>query len=444
MQHFELIIVGGGISGTATLFEAARYTDIKSILLLEKYNGFAPLNSNSRSNSQTLHRGDIETNIGIDKAQGIRDAADMITRYGDHYLSAEDKARILRSYSKMVIGVGDQEVSLLRDRLERLGHLFPNWRALSNEELAKAEPLVMEGREDEVLALYSDQGYAVDYGALAESFAWWATNTPEKRVVARRGANVREIVESYGGYVVVTQHDTFTANAVIVSAGAHSLLLAKTMGYGKNHATLPVAGNFYWSSHPLLNGKVYTVQNDKLPFAAVHGDPDLNFPERTRFGPTAKVLGVLERGNGLKTFTDFLRSFGLRPAVIATLLKELMDEDVRKFLLRNNITYSIPVIGKRAFAADARKIIPTLSHKDLQHAPGIGGIRPQVIDVRNRKLLKGEARIEQDGIVFNMTPSPGATNCLRNAEKDIRYIAEQLGAKIDEDRFAELKGGNQL
>ncbi len=50
----------------------------------------------------------------------------------------------------------------------------------------------------------------------------------------------------------------------------------------------------------------------------------------------------------------------------------------------------------------------------------------------------GPAKIDTGvGAVFNMTPSPGATCCLENAEVDMRTIAEFLGATIDEARFAE-------
>ena len=35
--------------------------------------------------------------------------------------------------------------------------------------------------------------------------------------------------------------------------------------------------------------------------------------------------------------------------------------------------------------------------------------------------MLGEASItELEGIIFNMTPSPGATSCLGNAERDIK------------------------
>ena len=50
--------------------------------------------------------------------------------------------------------------------------------------------------------------------------------------------------------------------------------------------------------------------------------------------------------------------------------------------------------------------------------------------------MMGEAKINPGtGIVFNMTPSPGASSCLENAEKDMRLVVEYLAANIDEDKL---------
>ena len=73
-------------------------------------------------------------------------------------------------------------------------------------------------------------------------------------------------------------------------------------------------------------------------------------------------------------------------------------------------------------------------YKDLKFAHHVGGIRPQLIDKDHRRLMMGEAKIDTGvGAVFNMTPSPGATCCLENAEIDMRKVAEHLGATVDED-----------
>ena len=56
-----------------------------------------------------------------------------------------------------------------------------------------------------------------------------------------------------------------------------------------------------------------------------------------------------------------------------------------------------------------------------------------MIDKTNRCLHLGEAKINPDnGIIFNMTPSPGATSCLQNGEQDLRTIVEYLGCELRE------------
>jgi malate dehydrogenase (quinone) len=93
-------------------------------------------------------------------------------------------------------------------------------------------------------------------------------------------------------------------------------------------------------------------------------------------------------------------------------------------------------VRKWLFLKDARKIVPSLKLRDLKFAHNVGGIRPQLIDKDHQKLLMGEAKIDTGiGAIFNMTPSPGGTSCLENAEIDLRIIVEHLGASIDEAAF---------
>ena len=68
-RHYEVAVVGGGISGCALFYQLARYTDVKSLALFEKYEDLATLNSRGECNSQTIHCGDIETNYDFEKAK---------------------------------------------------------------------------------------------------------------------------------------------------------------------------------------------------------------------------------------------------------------------------------------------------------------------------------------------------------------------------------------
>lgn len=61
-QVYQTAIIGGGVCGTALFHLLAEYTDISDVVLVEKYDALAKVNSNGRNNSQTLHCGDIETN----------------------------------------------------------------------------------------------------------------------------------------------------------------------------------------------------------------------------------------------------------------------------------------------------------------------------------------------------------------------------------------------
>jgi malate dehydrogenase (quinone) len=86
--------------------------------------------------------------------------------------------------------------------------------------------------------------------------------------------------------------------------------------------------------------------------------------------------------------------------------------------------------------ADVRKIVPDLQIEDLQFAKGYGGVRPQLIDKKQRTLILGEVSLPgSPGLVFNVTPSPGGTCCLGNAVRDAQAIVERLGAQLDERRL---------
>jgi len=98
--------------------------------------------------------------------------------------------------------------------------------------------------------------------------------------------------------------------------------------------------------------------------------------------------------------------------------------------------FEVPYINKRLFVKDARKIVPSLQLEDIEYADGFGGVRPQVLDKVNKKLMLGEASVNPGtGIIFNMTPSPGATSCLGNAERDVKLVCDYLNKSFNQEEF---------
>ena len=437
-KHYDVLIVGGGISGAALFYELAKYTDIKSIALVEKYEKLSKLNSAGTSNSQTIHCGDIETNYTLEKARKVKETADMISKY---CLRHGHEGKFLFAHQKMAIGVGDKEVEYMLNRYEEFKELYPYLEVFDKEKLAQIEPKLIfdvDGKErtDNVVGVGVEGGQysTVDFGAMSESLVEEAKKIEDKTTDVYLNSQVTTITKLGDVHVVMTKDNTFTADFVVVNAGAHSLFLAHQMGYGLDFSCLPVAGSFYLSKKKILNGKVYMVQNPKLPFAALHGDPDILAGGCTRFGPTALVLPKLERYvNG--TYLDFFKTLRLDGSVLKVFYDLLKDSDIRNYIFRN-FFFEVPKYGKELFIKDARKIVPSLQLDEIEYAKGFGGVRPQVINKTEKKLMLGEASINPGtGIIFNMTPSPGATSCLGNARRDTRLVCEYLGRTFDEATF---------
>jgi len=292
----------------------------------------------------------------------------------------------------------------------------------------RPEPIVAMGT--------NTQCTTVDYGAMSEALAAQAQKASDIPTDIFYNTQVIDIFEKEDKTFEIHCKDSsiYTANFVVVNAGAHSLFLAHRMGYGKHMGCLPMAGSFYMTNKHFLNGKVYMVQNNKLPFAALHGDPDILAEGKTRFGPTALMLPKLERFKP-GTYWDFFKTLNFDFHIVKIFWDLLKDSDIRNYVFKNFL-FEVPLINKGLFVQDAKKIVPSLSVDDITYAKGFGGVRPQVLDKEKEKLMLGEASINPgNGIIFNMTPSPGATSCLGNAERDMREIVAHLGLKFNEAQF---------
>ena len=433
-REYDLIIVGGGISGASLLYTVSQFTDIEDVALFEKEDEIAAVNSDHTNNSQTLHFGDIETNYTLEKAEDVKEGAELLAGYLENH---DDDREMHAKRSKMVLAVGEEEGEQLEERYHDngFGDLFPKLDLIGREEIAEHEPMVVEDREPEteLTALQTPDGYVVDYGATAASFVEQAKEDTDTNVDVFTGTAVEDVTQTTRGYTITTADGPYDADVAVVAAGSHSLQMAHELGYGREKVLLPVAGSFFLADD-LLNGKVYTLQMKKLPFAAVHGDADVHDPSVTRFGPTAKLVPTLERGR-FSTVSDFLDVFGLNAAAALSYANVLSDRVLLPYVLRN-LVYDLPEIGPRQFLPHVQKVVPNVDLEDLERATGYGGVRPQIVDTSQKSLDMGEAKIVGDDIIFNITPSPGASTCLKNAMRDTRTLLEFLDGDYAFDETA--------
>lgn len=421
LRHHDVIIVGGGVTGTALFYVLARDYGIRNIALIEKYTSVAQVNSHPLNNAQTSHDGGTETNLKPKHAREVKKAAVLLRAY----IQARKAPGLFKKTHRMVLGVGEKEIQILKERLKVLGSDYPDLRYVEWEELLDIEPMVIYERDENELvgALVSSEGYAINYQRLSECFVEdaIALNPSAKLYFNTKITRVRK---ENGVFVLETNANIYTADVVVFAAGAYSLWFAQELGYAKHLAILPVAGDFY-SSGPFLRGKVYRMSD--LPFAAIHADPDVLNQKDTRFGPTVKLMPLMERRN-LKTMWDFIKLPLVSLRGLWFLLTLLANRQLLVYTLKNML-YSVPIIGKYLFLCEARVIVPSLKYRDLKRRNGAGGIRPQIVNLDTLELEMGDKTIVGDNCIFNTTPSPGASVCLGNAERDAKLVAEFLAKK---------------
>ena len=157
--------------------------------------------------------------------------------------------------------------------------------------------------------------------------------------------------------------------------------------------------------------------------------------EEVRFGPTAKVIPILERKHW-KTFWDFLKTNKVDLKVLRTLLRIISDRDIFGFILQNMI-YDMPFIGKKCYISTIEKIIPKISEEGIHFEKRLGGIRPQLVNKETGELVMGVGEIVGDNIIFNVTPSPGATACLQTAKNTAKKLSKFFGDSFvfEEDKL---------
>ncbi|CDI80537.1 malate:quinone oxidoreductase, putative [Eimeria acervulina] len=80
-EPYDVFIIGGGVAGTALLYELAAFTNLNKVGLAERRHGFGLVQSHPKNNSQTIHCGDIETNYTIEKAKIVKRQADMLRNF---------------------------------------------------------------------------------------------------------------------------------------------------------------------------------------------------------------------------------------------------------------------------------------------------------------------------------------------------------------------------
>ena len=144
MNEFDVVIVGGGVSGCSTFYTLAEYSQVKKVAIVEKESKLAQISSNHKANSQTIHDGSIETNYTANKARSVKLAAQKVRNF---CLKENLQDKVIFNMQKLAIGVGDTECDYMVRRHEEFKEIFPGLQFFTKEQLKTLEPKIIEGKD---------------------------------------------------------------------------------------------------------------------------------------------------------------------------------------------------------------------------------------------------------------------------------------------------------
>src|SRR3989441_10493305 len=264
---YDVAIIGMGAVGTATGFLLTEFTNVRSVLFLEKESSAGQIASDRRTNSQTRHPFGGELNYTPEVMKAIKRYSDMIPSYANsEYGRGYDILR--HTKSGMVLAVGENEKDYLRKKFhDTVKPVFPHAELMEDkEEIAKLEPYIVRGRKkEEEIGIIKLQADMVDFGELARSFEDNARKLEDKKISVKFNTKVERIDEVSDGYDLHTHNGRgFSARYLVVSAGSDTLSLAKQLGLSGHCIAFPPARQFFPSASG-INGKGDPFQEECVP-----------------------------------------------------------------------------------------------------------------------------------------------------------------------------------
>ena len=394
-QEYDQIIIGAGIVGISLGLAILEQNPGIKVLIIDKED--KPGVHASGRNSGVLHAGFYYSPDSL-KAKFCRLGNLELKKF-----CRENNIQILET-GKVVVCQDAQDVSRLEELHRRGIENGVDIEIFQSEELEKIEPAAQTvgkfiwspttavGNPKEVIKKLAEK-----FEQSGGSFLF--------------GTKVK-LLENSQEVLIKTKSTTYSAKAIINSAGAYAADLAKQVNVGTEYVCLPFLGTYKKSNLLPVNPKrlVYPVPNPINPFLGVHTTITLN--NELKIGPTAfPVIGKeqyrLSDGFNFKEIGEFIESSTALLRSDSVNLIGLAKEEALKLFTK-------PLLKR------TKKLSNSLdSNKDWVKYPS--GIRAQIVNTKT-KAIEMDYIVKTDKNVVHIlnAVSPGWTSSLPFA----RWVVE--------------------
>ncbi len=383
-KSFDIIVIGGGIIGTATALSLQNKLKL-NVLLIEAEKSLAF--HQTGNNSGVIHSG-LYYKPGSLKAKNCTHGSEMLYRFCDEHNIPFEKC------GKLVVATSDAEMDALDELFKRgVANGLIGIKKLSAEEIKNYEPYTAG-----IAGLFVPQTGIVDYSLV--------TNTYAKKFLDE-GGYIETSCEflsfnNYNGEIIVsTRKGEFKTKFLVNCAGLQCDRIAKLCGVNPGLQIIPFRGEYYKlkkEKEYLVKNLIYPVPDPRFPFLGVHFTRMIK--GGVEAGPNA-VLAFKREGYTKKSFSfadvsQMLLYSGFWK-MASKYYKMGFEEFHRSF-------------SKKAFVKALQKLIPEIQESDIES--GGAGVRAQALDLDGK--LVDDFRVVEAGKMVHVlnAPSPAATASL--------------------------------
>lgn len=383
-KSFDIIVIGGGIIGTATALSLQNNSKL-SILLIEAEKELA--HHQTGNNSGVIHSG-LYYKPGSLKAKNCSDGRELL------YDFCEEHKIPFNRCGKIVVATNESEQNALDELFKRgIANGLSGIKKLGAEEIKNYEP-----HATGLGGMFVPQTGIVDYSIVTDTYA--------KLFLDGGGfleTNCRflSLKNSHGELVAITTKGEFKTKFLVNCGGLYCDRIAKLCGVNPRLQIVPFRGEYYKlkkEKEYLVKNLIYPVPDPRFPFLGVHFTRMMK--GGVEAGPNA-VLAFKREGYSKKdvSVTDvFQMIFYSGFWKMATKYYKMgFGEFYRSF-------------SKNAFVKALQKLVPEIQEDDIE--PGGAGVRAQALEP-DGKLVDDFRIIEADKMVHVLNaPSPAATASL--------------------------------
>ena len=400
---YDVVIVGGGIVGAATLYQLQqRYPD-RTMLLIEKEAGLA--DHQTGNNSGVIHSG-LYYPPGSLKAKNCVEGRRALVRFAQEHNIPHDVC------GKVVVAVEDSELPML-EKIHGIGQQneIEGLERINAEQLREIEPHCKG-----IDALWVPCTGIIDYRAATKKMVDLALGQQPKSAL-RLGEEVTSF-ERDGEETVVRTNKApagYRAKHVVVCGGLQADRLARKDGVDLKERVVGFRGDYYeltdQAKHKVRN-LIYPVPNPDFPFLGVHF--------------TRMTDGEIECGPNA-VFTFKREGYGKTDFDLKDTMEALGYGGTWKLFFQNmafGINEYRRAFSKRLFLKTLQRMIPDLTMDDLR--PGRSGVRALLLSQDGDTRDDFSISYTDRNIHVLNAPSPAATAALAIGD----YIAD-----VAEERF---------